>query len=537
VIGGSPPYSYQWFLNGVAVSGATSASWTFSSPTSGTYAVELDVTDNLGTTAKSNVATVTVSSVVAVVTPPVIEGTLRPGETERDTITVNLPPSAPKGDVVFIFDTTGSMGWVVADMQTKAIAIMNSIRGVIPDTAFGVGSFSDYPHSYDSYGYSDSYGDVTDYAFRMDQDITTNTIAVSNAISSIVLGNGADGAEDYTRAIWESLHYSWRTGAKRIVVLFGDAPPHSAPSGLNLTKPWNPSELLFSSAWGGDAGPDEIMFTSDDLDYGPVVQQVTDNHITFVCVDCQSMIGPGFDDDAHNNFEYVATMTGGAVFPYTSGTIADDVTARIYATAHEPIHVLTLEPDAAYASWVSWSPTSYYNVSWGTSASFDVSITIPTGTPAGDYTFGIKAVADGVTLGTVQVIKHVLATALPREIKKDAIAELQAAESLTTNTQTIEKIDGAIEEIQESLDPSLWVDDFHLDPKHGFKVFDEEKDAVGKLLWILRNEEESAALKNVVQVVIGKLLRADQLCEHCDWRRQSLGFNRPQSHPYDQRSR
>jgi hypothetical protein len=508
VIGGTPPFSFQWFLNGGAVSGATSGSWTFSSATSGTYAVDLDVTDSLGATAKSNVAMVTVSSVVIVVTPPVIEGTLHAGETERDTITVNLPSSAPKGDVVFIFDTTGSMEGVIADMQAKAIAIMNSISAVIPDTAFGVGSFSDYPHSYDSYGYSSMYGDVTDYAFKMDQDITTNTIAVSNAISSIVYGYGADGPEDYTRAIWESLHYGWRTGAERIVVLFGDAPPHSAPSGLNLTKPWNPSELLFSSAYGGDPGPDEIMFTADDLDYGSVVQQVKDNHITFVCVDCQSDSGY---DDAHNNFNYTAYMTGGAVFPYTSGTIADDITARIYATAHEPIHVLTLEPDAAYASWVSWSPTSYYNVSWGTSASFDVNITIPTGTPPGDYTFGIKAVADGVTLGTVEVIKHVLGTPLARELKKDAIAELEAAEPLTTNKQTIEKIDGAIEEIQESLDPSLWVDDFHLDPKHGFKVFDEEKDAVGKLLWILRNKEESAAVKNVVQAVIGKLLRADQL--------------------------
>lgn len=104
-----------------------------------------------------------------------------------------------------------------------------------------------------------------------------------------------------------------------------------------------------------------------------------------------------------------------------------------------------------------------------------------------------------------------IALAPSRELKKDAIAELQAAKQLTTNKQTMKKVDGAIGEIQESLDTGLWVDDFHLDPRHGFKVFDEEKEAVGQLLWILRNKKEGADVKNVVQSVIGKLLQVDQL--------------------------
>ena len=41
----------------------------------------------------------------------------------------------------------------------------------------------------------------------------------------------------------------------------------------------------------------------------------------------------------------------------------------------------------------------------------------------------------------------------------------------------------------KSLDPKLWVDDTHLDPKHGKKVFDDQGKAVkelGKLLKKLR---------------------------------------------------
>jgi hypothetical protein len=102
-------------------------------------------------------------------------------------------------------------------------------------------------------------------------------------------------------------------------------------------------------------------------------------------------------------------------------------------------------------------------------------------------------------------------TPLTRELKKDAMAELKDAKQLTHNKCTIEKIDKAIEEIKESLNPCLWVDDFHLDPKHGSKVFQEEKDAVGKLMEILNDKKESGALKNVIQAVIGKLLQVDQL--------------------------
>jgi hypothetical protein len=70
VLGGTSPYSYQWCLNGAAVSGATSSMWTFSQ-SAGSYTVYLNITDNLGVTAKSNVASVTVIIVLTVtISPP-----------------------------------------------------------------------------------------------------------------------------------------------------------------------------------------------------------------------------------------------------------------------------------------------------------------------------------------------------------------------------------------------------------------------------------------------------------------------------------
>jgi len=59
VSGGYTPYSYQWYLNGNPVSGATSASWTFTPTTSGIYYVHLKVTDDKGNTAQSDTARIT----------------------------------------------------------------------------------------------------------------------------------------------------------------------------------------------------------------------------------------------------------------------------------------------------------------------------------------------------------------------------------------------------------------------------------------------------------------------------------------------
>jgi hypothetical protein len=67
VSGGSPPYTYQWFLNSTAVSGATLNNWNYTAaaPSSGT--VFLNVTDSTPATAESNILTLTPSYKLALV--------------------------------------------------------------------------------------------------------------------------------------------------------------------------------------------------------------------------------------------------------------------------------------------------------------------------------------------------------------------------------------------------------------------------------------------------------------------------------------
>jgi hypothetical protein len=62
VTGGTSPYTYQWYLDGSPISGATSSSWVFTPSASGVHYVYLKVTDSLGLTGQSETARVVVIS-------------------------------------------------------------------------------------------------------------------------------------------------------------------------------------------------------------------------------------------------------------------------------------------------------------------------------------------------------------------------------------------------------------------------------------------------------------------------------------------
>jgi hypothetical protein len=138
-----------------------------------------------------------------------------------------------KGDVVFTFDLTGSMGWVTGDLKVRTKGIIEALPTTL-NIAFGIGTHVDYPHSYNSYGYSDMYGESPDYAWKLNLDITTDRNVAKNVIDGMTNYWGADGPQDYARVLYETQFYSWRSDSRKIVVMFGDAPAHSAPSGLTL---------------------------------------------------------------------------------------------------------------------------------------------------------------------------------------------------------------------------------------------------------------------------------------------------------------
>jgi len=96
-----------------------------------------------------------------------------------------------------------------------------------------------------------------------------------------------------------------------------------------------------------------------------------------------------------------------------------------------------------------------------------------------------------------------------KTIKQNVLDELTALRGTVTDKKDGQKLDEAIKHLTNSLDPDLWLDEAHLNPKHGDKVFNEEKDAVVKLVELL-NDKKSTVDKLTLQGFIDRLVGADK---------------------------
>ncbi len=149
------------------------------------------------------------------------------------------PPAAT--DVLFVFDTTGSMSGALSEAQAQAAGVMTSLSGRLPNLRFGLAQIKDH-------------GD--DPVWRVEESLTTDRQAVQTAIDGLTAGGGGDSPEAYGTALYQATRdpeAGWAAGAKRLVVLIADDVPHD--DDLNAGVP--PDIVSVASPWdtGSDPGP------------------------------------------------------------------------------------------------------------------------------------------------------------------------------------------------------------------------------------------------------------------------------------------
>lgn len=162
-------------------------------------------------------------------------GEARPMEvTPRGAVTT----SAKKADIVFVIDTTGSMGGYLSTMTAKAQSFADTLSASDIDFRLGFVSFGDdiRKHLASDGPASGSYAYPGGYAERLAP--TSNTAAFKTAVGALTAYGGDDGPEnqidamDYARTIdtdsnpWGSFQremgFTYRKDAKVIFVLITD---------------------------------------------------------------------------------------------------------------------------------------------------------------------------------------------------------------------------------------------------------------------------------------------------------------------------
>jgi hypothetical protein len=366
----------------------------------------------------------------AAISPNKITVELAPGQSTAQRITViTAEAPIPKVDILLLLDVTSSMTDEMEVVKENAAHILNTIGAKVEDVAFGVASFVDYPHYYDYAGYAAQYGTAGDYPWSLDQDITTDKEAVQKALDALIIRNGGDAPEDYSRALFESIFVSWRAGAKKIVVLFGDSVAHDVEF----------YQARFGRNFGVDPGEDEEAGTGDDLVFTDVVAKVREQRIEVISINCA--LGEELFELVEAGFRYVAEQTNGQVFSIDEAHQVPEAVIRGLEAATIEIAELTLMPEAPFTPWVSIAPPLHRKVGGGETRTFDVTITVPEGTDPGTYSFNLDVLGDGASLGLVEVTVEVVLAKPPLDVNALLIDKRAIADFLSAPRATVRILD------------------------------------------------------------------------------------------------
>jgi hypothetical protein len=174
-------------------------------------------------------------------------------------------------DVMFVFDTTGSMGSALTEAKKEIQASMSQLSTTLPDVRFGLAEVGDYGFVLNGLV---GYGEGAGQAWTLKSPISPDQSAVTTQISGLSASGGGDSPEAYGRALLETATnptVGWRPEARGIIVLVADDVPHD-----NELNEGIPQEFWVRTPFdtGVDPGPDNTVGTADDIDWQAALQRL-----------------------------------------------------------------------------------------------------------------------------------------------------------------------------------------------------------------------------------------------------------------------
>jgi hypothetical protein len=213
--------------------------------------------------------------------------------------------SPAQTDVMFVFDTSGSMEPVLEEAKTEIKSVMAQLEGSLPDVAFGVAEVRDYGGS--------EYDPELDEPWKLDVPVTSNSSTVTDAVSGLSADGGGDSPEAYGRALWETdtnPNVGWRPEARHLIVLIADQVPHNPNLNEDIPEefwaepsPWDTGEELPGS-WDI---PGTQLKEGEILDFHAVLHKLANDGKPLEAVDYHDSGG----GDYIHYWEHWAGIAGG----------------------------------------------------------------------------------------------------------------------------------------------------------------------------------------------------------------------------------
>lgn len=130
-------------------------------------------------------------------------------------------------DVVIVLDTTGSMRYTIDQARGYAKDLVDKVQRAASSARFALVTYRDHP---------EWTGEPTDYPSRVDQGFTESSAQLKAALDNAEPDGGGDWPESVYSGLQTAVGLPWRSGVKKVVVVLGDAPPHSPEPVTGLTK-------------------------------------------------------------------------------------------------------------------------------------------------------------------------------------------------------------------------------------------------------------------------------------------------------------
>jgi hypothetical protein len=278
-------------------------------------------------------------------------------------------PTTANADVMFIVDTTGSMGPAITQVDAALASTVSSLSA-FGTIATGVAEYKDKT--------SDGY-DPFDY--QLDQAITGNSALTQSAIGALTAGGGGDDPEQGLFALTSATTdpaTGWQAGAKKIEVIVGDAPSHSA------------------DALPPAAGGVTVASTASTL---------ASNGVTLIALNASEITGDSGLDSQGQFDSTTGLLSLGVGGSLTNFTNAADITADIVAAVGAAFATysdvsLGLVGGAPSDCSVSLPGSIMGSFSRSAAETFGFGDVAVTGTHAGTCSFTVGLFADGTLLAT-----------------------------------------------------------------------------------------------------------------------------------------